>query len=588
VSAPVRRRAPWVALLLTLSALGLVPGQVVHAATLPVISVGSASIVEGNTATRVAYVPVTLSAPSSSTVTVNYVVLGGTAVPNVDFKMGSGRLVYSVNTTTGLTGTVRTIPVTVLGDTARESNETVTVRLWNPIGGVLGSTVAVSNIVDDDSTTGVAVGVGDVSVFRSASGNYAIAKLPVILSRASSTTVSVQYAVTGIGATGSDYSGPGSGRLDFLSPQVAKYLTFRIYASASVSPFRIAVALSSPVGASVVRVGGSVNVSPPPAAAQAATPSLYWGAWIGKQFTLTPPPWNMKAVDKLETLVGKRLAMIHFSAPFANCAVSPCSFYKFDPVAFNNVEAHGAIPFFSWASQSTPSSTNEPNFQLADVTAGTYDSFIKTWAAAAKAWGHTFFLRFNWEMNGSWFPWSERANNNKAGEYVAAWRHVHQLFADAGATNVSWVWCPNADPNNTLAPISSLYPGDAYVDWTCIDGYNWGGSAWQSFDQVFSNTYNQILTIAPSKPMMLGEVASSEVGGNKAAWISNMLTGLPQNYPSVRGFLWMDKGHAEADGMDWPIESSVTSVSAFGNGIAGGPFADNTYSSRAASPIPPP
>ena len=80
------------------------------------------------------------------------------------------------------------------------------------------------------------------------------------------------------------------------------------------------------------------------------------------------------------------------------------------------------------------------------MIAGRYDEYIREFAEEARAWGHPFFLRFNWEMNGDWFPWSEGVNGNPSGEYVAAWRHVHDIFAAVGATNVTWVWCPFVDP----------------------------------------------------------------------------------------------------------------------------------------------
>ena len=54
-------------------------------------------------------------------------------------------------------------------------------------------------------------------------------------------------------------------------------------------------------------------------------------------------------------------------------------------------------------------------------------------------------------MNGNWFAWMEGVNGNQPGEYVAAWRHVHDIFTAVGATNVSWVWCPNVDPGRKLA-----------------------------------------------------------------------------------------------------------------------------------------
>ena len=37
----------------------------------------------------------------------------------------------------------------------------------------------------------------------------------------------------------------------------------------------------------------------------------------------------MNAVTKFEEMAGKKLSMIHFAAPFANCSSSPCTYYPF-------------------------------------------------------------------------------------------------------------------------------------------------------------------------------------------------------------------------------------------------------------------
>ena len=326
-------------------------------------------------------------------------------------------------------------------------------------------------------------------------------------------------------------------------------------------------------------------------AAEAATAptSLYWGAWIGDQLTGEQPPWDMTAVSKFEEMTGKHASVVHFAAPFANCSSSPCTFYSFPADPMESIRRHGAIPFFSWSSQSIPSSLSEPNFQLSDVIAGTYDSYIREFAEAAKAWGHPFFLRFNWEMNGNWFPWSEGVNGNQPGEYVAAWRHVHDIFAAVGATNATWVWCPMIDPGNTMQDLASLYPGDEYVDWTGLDGYNWGparAGGWKSFNQLYEATYDRIVeTIAPSKPMIIGEVGSTERGGSKAAWIHEMLSELPTNYPEIRGVLWFEKYD---DGMDWPIETSTNATGAFAAGIQSSSYVSGDYSALPPSVIQPP
>jgi beta-mannanase len=194
-------------------------------------------------------------------------------------------------------------------------------------------------------------------------------------------------------------------------------------------------------------------------------------------------------------------------------------------------------------------------------------------------------------MNGNWFPWSEGVNGNQAGQYVASWRHVHDIFAAAGATNVTWVWCPYVDPGGSMTSLASEYPGDAYVDWTALDGYNWGTNpaspkGWRSFDQLFSSTYEEIVgSLAPSKPLMIAEVGSSEQGGSKPAWISDMLTKLPTDYPKVRAMLWFDKFD---DGMDWPIETSPASTAAFAEGVRSSLYLGNAYGGLGAGTIQPP
>jgi beta-mannanase len=256
-----------------------------------------------------------------------------------------------------------------------------------------------------------------------------------------------------------------------------------------------------------------------------------------------------------------------------------------------NIRDYGAIPFFSWASDSTPTNLNEPDFQLSDVISGKYDSYIRSFAEAAREWGHPFFLRFNWEMNGNWFPWSEGVNGNQPGEFVAAWRHVHDIFTSVGATNATWVWCPNVDPADKLQNLASLYPGDNYVDWTGLDGYNWGmnpssSKRWMSFGQLYNSAYRRISeSIAPSKPMVIGEVASTERGGSKASWIEEMLKDVPTDYPKIRGLLWFDKYE---EGMDWPLESSSSATDAFAAGIQNPAYTTNSYANLSSSPILPP
>jgi hypothetical protein len=316
----------------------------------------------------------------------------------------------------------------------------------------------------------------------------------------------------------------------------------------------------------------------------------YWGAWIGDQLTGDEAPWDMNAAAKFEQMAGKRMSTIHFSSPFADCS-SSCNYYEFPTEPMEDIRGRGAIPFFSWGSQATPASLNQPNFQLSDVISGAHDAYIRRFAEEARDWGHPFFLRFNWEMNGNWFAWMEGVNGNQPGEAVAAWRHVHDIFTEVGATNATWVWCPNVDPDNQLKDLAPLYPGDAYVDWTGLDGYNWGthparDDEWRSFDDLYRSTYEYITeTIAPAKPLAIAEIGSTEHGGSKGAWIEDALSSIATEYPQVQATLWFEKFD---DGMDWPIETSSAATSAFASGIQNPVFRENSYAGLAATTIPSP
>lgn len=327
---------------------------------------------------------------------------------------------------------------------------------------------------------------------------------------------------------------------------------------------------------------------------QAVVPKpIYWGAWIsGDTYGVGNPPWDTAAIDLFEQHAGKRLSILHWGQPWWRCENTSCRYqpFNFQKAQYDTVRQRGYIPLVDWASfdSQAPDMLNQPLFSLSTIINGQHDEYIREWATQARDWGYPFFLRFNWEMNGWWFPWSERVNGNQPGQYVQAWRHVHDIFEEVGAHNVTWVWCTNVIVQDTI-PLESVYPGDKYVDWLCMDGYNTGThplrrDRWRSFAELFGNTYSALLSISPEKPIMIAEVASTEVGGSKSAWIHQaLIDDLPNHFPAVRAFVWFNWSNR---GMDWPIESSPEAQSAFAEAIGSGYYKDNDFSNLKASPIP--
>jgi beta-mannanase len=228
------------------------------------------------------------------------------------------------------------------------------------------------------------------------------------------------------------------------------------------------------------------------------------------------------------------------------------------------VAATGATPEVTWEPWDPAAGTSQPAYSLDQIAAGAHDAYVARWAREIRAYGKPVVIRFAHEMNGSWYPWAEGVNGNGPGDFVAAWRHVVDVFRAQKATNVTWTWAPNV-PYTGSTPLAQLYPGDSYVSRVGLDGYNWStlqpGSTWQSFSQVFSPGLAQLASLT-AKPVYIAETGSPELGGDKAAWINGMWATLAA-HPEVRGITWFDF-NKEAD---WRIDSSDASLAAFAGGM---------------------
>lgn len=287
----------------------------------------------------------------------------------------------------------------------------------------------------------------------------------------------------------------------------------------------------------------TTTVAPAPAPSTSSGTVLFGGAAS-----------DLSALTTFESDAGKKVSLYVSYASWGYDADFPVT-------AANAVRARGAVPMITWEPW-LPGGVSQPNYSLAKIAGGTYDSYISRWASQIKAWGQPLWLRFAHEMNGDWYPWAEGVNGNAAGSYVAAWRHVHDLFAKAGVTNVTWVWSPNVSD----ASPASLYPGDAYVDWMGVDGYNWGTtaswSAWQTPTEVFGATLANLRRIS-AKAIVIAETASTEVGGTKSQWVQSFFSMLSQN-PDIKAFVWFNFNKET----DWRIESSSSARTAFAAGVA--------------------
>ena len=217
-----------------------------------------------------------------------------------------------------------------------------------------------------------------------------------------------------------------------------------------------------------------------------------------------------------------------------------------------------ALPMVTWE----PWDAQGNGYRLGAIANGRYDAYVRASARAAKSYGAPLFLRFAHEMNGDWAPWEGTQNGSSPRKYIAAWRHVVRVFRHEGAKNVSWVWCPYVDNGNH--PFRRYYPGDRWVDWTCLDGFNYGAPLrWRSFSEIFADSY-RILVRMTSKPIIIGETGSGELGGNKAAWFRSTFRRQLPRLRRVRAVVMFSATHPSGD---LRVDSSPRALTAFRNAI---------------------
>lgn len=235
---------------------------------------------------------------------------------------------------------------------------------------------------------------------------------------------------------------------------------------------------------------------------------------------------------------------------------------RFDPKAVSAAYRQGALPVITWEPWAgSKGGAKQPAYSLASVADGKHDAYITAFARGVKANKWPVALRFGHEMNGHWYPWAERNGVNKPGEFVAAWKHVHDVFTKLGVTNVIWIWSPNVLRGADPVRLQSLYPGDAYVDWVGLSGYDVTET---TAAQVLDPTRTVIRTFT-AKPLLLTETGA-QPGRQKAAWTATLFPWV-KAHPDVVGFIWFEYTKAQGGGTTWSFAADPATRAAFRKGV---------------------
>ena len=302
----------------------------------------------------------------------------------------------------------------------------------------------------------------------------------------------------------------------------------------------------------------SAKATSPPGPQPAAAPALLG---VGARADSGPPSAQQAATRRLETAIGRQFNIGHSFVPWG--------------------AGLGEVPAANVAAGRTPMISFGKGGSWRAVASGRHDSYLTALARSVAALDRPVLLRYAWGMDTA----SQRTTTRSRGAaYVAAWRHVRELFAAQGV-RAFWVWSPNADAfAGARGGVDQYWPGDDYVDWVAADGFNWGSctdrSAWRDFGPIFKAFYSW--GSARAKPLMIsgtGTVEDPIDPGRKRGWYLDAAGALARSMPRIRAVVLLDQGGR----CDWRPDTSALSMQGFVD-FARDPF----FTGAAPAPAAPP
>jgi len=189
----------------------------------------------------------------------------------------------------------------------------------------------------------------------------------------------------------------------------------------------------------------------------------------------------------------------------------------------------------------------------AKIAAGDYDDTLSAQARGVASLKKPVFVTFDQEANQR----TKLGPSGNAADFKAAWRHLHDLYRAAGATNAVWTWVMTGNARN-LNRAASLWPGNDVVDWISWNVYNQSGchsgsveqSKFKSFDDELKPFYDFVkhrgrsIGMDSNKPMMISETGSvtyADAPDLTASWYAAIPVTL-RHYPQVKAVALWDSG----------------------------------------------
>ncbi len=291
------------------------------------------------------------------------------------------------------------------------------------------------------------------------------------------------------------------------------------------------------------------------------------GAWTEGFYDPVSRKLHPEALTKFESLIDKKISIAHYYRGWESWT---------DPVLvseFNEIRSKGWTPMLSSNPYYFDRCPVDAKPLYEAIASGACDEFLHAAARNLRTVKHPFYLLFAWEMNNKDLEWSVPYTGSTSEQFVKAWRHIHTIFREEKVKNVIWVFNPNI-PNVPDFPYTDLYPGADYVDWVGLDGYNWGTtqswSSWLPFHDVFSGPYNELTRIAPEKPMVISEMNTTDVGGNKGEWYRDaFIKQIPENFPNIQAVIIFNENRTKQEKVNWKVDVTQESLDGFKQAVSG-------------------
>ncbi len=275
---------------------------------------------------------------------------------------------------------------------------------------------------------------------------------------------------------------------------------------------------------------GVTRLSSTPSRPAALEPVRYLGVYERSV------PASYAGIDQFGRAIGKQPDL----APYYSSWGEP-----FQAAFAATAAQHGAAPLVQ---------INPAHVQLAAITAGRYDGYLRRFAAAVRSYHRRVIVGFGHEPNGYWFSWGY--SHATAASFIAAWRHIVNLFRAQGASNVTWLWTVNIiDARGGIQPPAPWWPGSSYVNWVGIDGYYYKPS-W-SFAPLFGPTIKAVRALTRD-PILISEIAAGDA--DQPTKITNLFAGT-RAY-GLLGFVWFNVDKEQ----NWQV-TSPRAVAAFRRGV---------------------